>query len=115
MIRNQIANMFLLAVLSALALQEARSQQPTVYASVVTTKLFVVGAANPETGLFYQKPLDDTTWHHTGPNNIRAFGVQTDVAPRGQVMYIASGNGLHKTTNGGKHWRITTGWEITEV
>jgi len=105
----------LLVISSSLAFQQVQSQQSTVYASVVTTKLFVVGAANPQTGLFYQRPSDDTTWSHTGPNNIRAFSMYTDVASKGQVMYIASGNGLHKTTDGGNHWRITTGWEITEV
>ncbi len=89
--------------------------QSTVYASVVTTKLFVVGAPNANTGLFYQHPGDDTTWQHSGPTRIRAFGVASDIASKGQVIYIASGNGLHKTTDGGKSWRITTGWEITEV
>jgi photosystem II stability/assembly factor-like uncharacterized protein len=30
-------------------------------------------------------------------------------------MYIAAGNGLHVSTDGGTSWRISTGWEITEV
>ena len=91
------------------------AQQSTVYASVVSTKLFVVGAANPNTGLYYQRPGDDTTWQHTGASRIRAFGVATDLSSKGQIIYIASGNGLHRTTDGGKTWRITTGWETTEV
>ena len=89
--------------------------QSTVYASVVSTKLFVVGAANANTGLYYQRPGVDTAWTHSGANRIRAFGVATELSAKGKIMYISSGNGLHKTTDGGKIWRITTGWEITEV
>ena len=33
-------------------------QESTVYLSVLSTKLFVVGAANPQTGLFYKKVSD---------------------------------------------------------
>jgi photosystem II stability/assembly factor-like uncharacterized protein len=89
--------------------------QPIVYASVLSSKAFVVGAANPNTGLHFQRAGDDTTWQHTGAMRIRAFGMAADVSSKGQTLYIASGNGLHKTSDGGKTWRITTGWEITEV
>jgi hypothetical protein len=91
------------------------AQESTVYFSVVATKLFVVGAANPRTGVHLQHPSADTAWTHIGPNNIRAFGVAVHPGTGQQVIYIASGNGLHKSTDGGKTWRITTGWNITEV
>jgi photosystem II stability/assembly factor-like uncharacterized protein len=91
------------------------SQGSTVYASVLSTKLFVVGAANPETGLYYQHPGEDTVWHHTGPKTIRDFGVAVHAPAKGQLICLAAGNGVHKTTDGGKTWKITTGWEITEV
>jgi photosystem II stability/assembly factor-like uncharacterized protein len=111
------ANPFLLVLILGFALgsAEALAQHSTVYASVVSTKLFVVGAANAETGLFYQRSSDDTTWEHTGANNIRAFGVAVYAPSRGQTICIASGNGVHQTTDGGKSWKITTGWQITEV
>lgn len=93
----------------------ALAQNSTVYASVVATKLFVVGAANPNTGLFFQHPGDDTTWQHTGANNIRAFGLAVPARDRGRVLYISAGNGVHKSVNGGATWKITTDWRITEV
>ena len=86
-----------------------------MYASVVATKLFVVGAANPRTGIHFQHPSADTVWQHTGPVNIRAFGVAVGPGPDQKVLYIASGNGVHKSTDGGATWKITTGWNITEV
>jgi photosystem II stability/assembly factor-like uncharacterized protein len=99
----------LISVCSALA------QESTVFATVVATRGYVVGAANPPTGLFYQRSSEDTTWHHTGSNNIRAFGLAVHAPAAGQLIYIAAGNGVHKTADGGKSWKITTGWEITEV
>jgi photosystem II stability/assembly factor-like uncharacterized protein len=91
------------------------SQESTIYVSVLSTKLFVVGAANPETGVFYKSTTDDTVWNHTGPKNIRDFGLAVHAPSRGQLICIAAGNGLHKTTDGGKTWKTTTGWQITEV
>jgi photosystem II stability/assembly factor-like uncharacterized protein len=102
--------LFIVAVPSVLL-----AQQSTVYASVLSTKLFVVGAANPETGLYLQQPSEDTVWHHLGAKNIREFGVAVHAPSRGQVICLASGNGVHQSTDGGKTWKVTTGWQITEV
>lgn len=87
----------------------------TLYAAVVATKLFVVGAANPQTGLFFRRTEGDTAWSHSGPNTIRAFGIALDPHTDGTTMYIAAGNGLHRSTDAGRSWKITTGWDITEV
>jgi photosystem II stability/assembly factor-like uncharacterized protein len=94
---------------------QVQSQESTLYVSVLSTKLFVVGAANPETGVFYKRTTDDTIWQHTGPKNIRDFGLAVYTPSKGQMICIAAGNGLHRTTDGGKTWKVTTGWEVTEV
>ena len=91
------------------------AQESTVYCTVVATKLFVVGAANPQTGLHFQHPSADSVWKHAGANNIRAFGAAVHPGSDQRVIYIASGNGLHKSTDAGATWKITTGWNITEV
>ena len=101
-------------LLSALLSMQTFSQQSTVYAAVVSTKVFVVGAANAPTGLFYQKTGGDTTWSHTGPVNIRNFAAAYGPVG-GKTLYIGAGNGVHQTTDGGAHWKITTGWPVTEV
>ncbi len=112
--RSKHRSILLLGASLLLTLQ-AKAQESTVYAPVLSTRLFVVGAANPQTGLRYQHPSDDTTWMSSGPDNIRAFDIAADPASRGKILYMASGNGLHKTTDGGKRWKIVTGWDITEI
>ena len=104
---------FLLALTSLVSL--AVAQLSTVYTTVVATKLFVVGAANPMTGLFFQHTSGDTTWRHSGPTTVRAFHAAVFRPSRGRIMYLAAGNGVHKTTDRGESWKITTDWKITEV
>jgi photosystem II stability/assembly factor-like uncharacterized protein len=106
--------LFLLALLAA-APPYSAGQKPTVFAPVTATHLFVVGAANPQTGVFVQHPGDDTVWSHAGSKTIRAFGIALGPASHGRVMFIAAGNGVHLSRDGGRTWKITTGWRITEV
>ncbi len=106
---------FIAAVVLIGAAGTAAAQESTVYVSVVATKLFVVGAPNPQTGIFFQHPSADTVWDHTGPQNIRAFGCALGPGESGPALYIAAGNGVHRSTDNGKSWRITTTWKMTEV
>jgi photosystem II stability/assembly factor-like uncharacterized protein len=106
---------FSVIVFSVILFSQLQAQESTIYVSVLTNRLFVVGATNSQTGVYYQRPSEDTTWHHLGARNIRAFGLAVHTPARGQLIYIASGNGAHRTLDGGKNWKVTTGWEITEV
>ena len=93
----------------------AAAQGPTVFAPVLATHLFVVGAANPQTGVFFQHAGDDTVWSHTGSKTIRAFGIAFSPGSNGRVRYIAGGNGVHCSRDGGRTWKITTDWRVKEV
>ncbi len=84
---------FIAAVVLIGAAGTAAAQESTVYVSVVATKLFVVGAPNPQTGIFFQHPSADTVWDHTGPQNIRAFGCALGPGESGPALYIAAGMG----------------------
>ncbi|MDH7516151.1 MAG: hypothetical protein QHI48_09785 [Bacteroidota bacterium] len=107
------------AVVLFLASSPARPQAPSpsvrVYASVLSSGKFIVGAPNAGTGVFYQSPQDDTVWTHTGPERIRANACAVDPRSRGSTLYIASGNGVIRTTDGGSSWRLLTDWRVTEV
>ena len=104
-----------MAALLALPWAHSLASGPNVYVAVVATRMFIVGAANPRTGIHFQTPANDTLWNHTGPNNTRAFSIATYQASKGQTLYIGAGNGVHKTTDGGKSWRVTNDWRMTEV
>ncbi len=108
-----------LVILSAVAVlvmaQEVHAQVSTVFTTVVATKLFVVGAPNPPTGFFFQHARGDTLWRHMGPSTVRAFHAAAFRPSHGRILYLAAGNGVHRTTDGGKSWRVTTDWKITEV
>jgi photosystem II stability/assembly factor-like uncharacterized protein len=114
---KQFAQVFiLLTALSGLYhATQAQTRRATVFAPVTATRLFVVGAANPQTGVFVQNPGDDTVWSHTGSKTIRAFCIAIGPGSSGRVRYIAAGNGVHLSRDGGRSWKITTGWNITEV
>ena len=82
----------------------------TLYAAVLETRGYVVGSANAPSGLHRHE--DSGSWTHLGWQNVRAFGVAA--SPEG-TLYLAAGNGVFRSTDGGTSWRITTGWRITEV
>ena len=103
-----------LAVLAALQAAAAQPSVQTLYACVINNKTFVVGADNPKTGLFYTTD-DGKDWNHMGWTNGRPFGIGLDTSAHPPTIYLAEGNGVHKSIDGGKTWAIKTGWEITEV
>lgn len=115
MTRMIIRSLLLCGALVFLPGPRAFAQESTVYAAVVATKVFVVGAPNAPSGLFFQHAGADTNWQHTGPPNIRNFAAALFAPSHGQTMYIGAGNGVHRSTDGGKQWKVTTGWQITEV
>jgi photosystem II stability/assembly factor-like uncharacterized protein len=112
---NRFLSVFLAATALALSATVIFAQhQPVVYVPVVSSELFIVGAPNPQTGLFLSRD-NGRAWDHTGWKNIRAFGVAVDPHSDGETIYIASGNGVIKTEDGGESWRLMTDWRITEV
>lgn len=104
-------NLLLSAVILILA-GSLFGQSSALYVSVLQTQSYIVGGKNPPTGLYFHK--QDTVWGHLGWDNVRNFGA-TFVPGQSNTMYLACGNGVFRTRDGGQNWKITTGWEITEV
>lgn len=85
---------------------------PKLFAADLETNNFVVGMKAQASGLF---SFDhDTTWTHYGWHKIRNFGISSDPKDPNYI-FMACGNGAFRTLDGGKTWRVTTGWTITEV
>lgn len=99
-------------LLSWLALPAASTNaQPQLYSSVLKSRGYVVGSPLSESGLHRYE--GDTTWTHMGWNAPRIAGLAA--APDDErLLFLASGNGVIWTPDGGRYWRLATGWEVTE-
>lgn len=71
-----------------------------------------VGSAN-NNGLF-RRAMNDTAWVKIR-SNFYAFGLGRTQFGSRQQLYIAGGNGLHRSTDGGATWKVLTGWQTKEV
>jgi photosystem II stability/assembly factor-like uncharacterized protein len=103
--------MCLIIGISGAELLQAR--QDTIYMSVLNSRKHRLGAQdNPIVGLFVSTDAG-TTWSHKGWRGyIRTF--YTEAGSDGS-LWSACGNGVLRSTDNGNSWRITTGWQITEV
>jgi photosystem II stability/assembly factor-like uncharacterized protein len=81
--------------------------------SVLNSRKHRLGARdNPTVGLFMSAD-GGATWSHLGWRGYtRTF--YAEAGPDGAI-WSACGNGVLRSTDGGTSWRITTGWQITEV
>lgn len=85
---------------------------PGYYAAVLFGGKSSVGASNNPAGLFSRK-RGDTVWTHHYRPNLFTFGMARQRSTG--RWYIAGGNGLHRSTDGGRSWRILTSWQTEEV
>ncbi len=86
--------------------------KPKLYVAVLQTRSYTVGAPNPPSGLFRWE--GDTTWTHLGWRGPRNNGVCPDPKDP-QIIFLACGNGVFRSMDGGQNWRITTDHRVTEV
>ncbi len=84
--------------------------QARLCAGLIKSKGYVVGSPLSASGLHCLE--GDTTWVHVGWNHPRIAGLASD--PAGATLYLAAGNGVLRTRDGGASWRLTTDWEVTE-
>ncbi len=90
------------------------SRRTKVYACVPAIGSYTVGAENKTTGVFW-KYIDDTTWNHIGPPNLKAFAVAPMKTDSGDILYVAAGNGIHRVMNEGKTWQQRSSWKERDV
>lgn len=92
--------------------QEANAE--TFYVSMLSTRIHRLSGVNPTVGLFLSDDGGET-WRHTGWEQGKTFAAVTPHGGAGDTIFVAAGNGVMITKDGGDHWRIATGWEVTEV
>jgi len=89
------------------------AQEETISMAVLSSHRHRIGASdNPLVGLFVSTDRG-ATWRHRGwKEYIRTF---SSVRGRDGTLWSACGNGILRSLDGGETWRVTTGWDVTEV
>ena len=91
----------------------ARPQRETVYMAILSSLRPVQNPdAGPAQGLFVSTDRG-STWQ---PRGWREY-LRTFYCEEGSdgTIWSACGNGVLRSTDDGRRWRVTTGWEVTEV
>lgn len=102
---------FLVALAPACATTAQSEHQ--LYAAVAMTKAQKNSSTPTDSGLYRRQA--DGSWEHFGPRVLGINSVAVQPGSQGQVMLVASGDGVVRTTDGGETWRLTTGWEVIDV
>ncbi len=107
---NPLCKIALVALVGAV---QVRGEDGTVYMSILSSRKHRLNVAdNPVVGLFVSTDRGETWGHRGWKEYIRIF--YTEAGADGTV-WSACGNGILRSTDGGKSWRVTTGWDVTEV
>lgn len=91
----------------------AQAQRETVYMAILSSfRPAQNGDADPGFGLYVSTDRG-LTWQHRGWREY----IRTFYGEEGSdgALWSACGNGVLRSTDHGKSWRVTTGWEVTEV
>lgn len=88
-------------------------REPELYASLIMTAGQKNSSLPTDAGLFIH---DETAigWHRFGPQIQFINGVAlSPVDP--DVVFLACGNGVARTEDGGKTWKLVTGWRESDI
>lgn len=83
------------------------------FAAVLLHRGTAVGKNAGSFGVFVRS--GDTTWTRVTLSNIISFGLGYYGHGSTQRYYLAGGNGVHRSTDGGRTWRTLTGWRTEEI
>ena len=94
-----------------------QSNQPkgkNYYAAVFLNRGQVTGGGARTVGFFRRVP-GDTTWTNLYQPSLLTFGM--GIWQKGATLrqYLSMGNGLHRSDDGGRTWRVLTDWHTEEV
>jgi len=84
------------------------------YITLLSTKKHQIGQKNPPVGIFYGNGYDGL-WTQIGWSNGRTNTITIDKNSKGKVIYAACGNGVMRSDDWGRTWKIITDHLITEV
>lgn len=94
-------------------IQSGQPKQKNMYAAVFLNRGQVAGLTR-NVGFFKRTP-GDTTWTNMYQPSLLTFGM--GIWQKGATLrrYLCMGNGLHRSEDDGRTWRILTSWQTEEV
>lgn len=106
---------FLIGIFFIAAVFSAHAQtSPTLHVSVLEQESFIAVGGEKEGAAGLYRHVSDTSWTHLGWRNTRNFGLDAVPSEPGSI-FLACGNGVLRTLDGGASWKVTTDWKMTEV
>jgi len=80
---------------------------------MIMTKAQVASSVPTDSGVLVHDAETDS-WHRIGPK-IQMISSATSDPSNPETVFLAAGNGITRTTNGGKSWHTVTGWRESDV
>jgi hypothetical protein len=108
-LKNLLASFLLLISVYSFA------QDPKVYFSLVGRKVTTVVGQDINVNGFFVGQKNGEKWDRFGWKNAAIFGITVDKKFQGKNIFLACGNGVMRSTDYGKSFKILTDWQITEV
>jgi len=105
----------LISILTVCSIAQEDEKGMNIYAVTLSTGYTHTGMKMPLSGLFRKVAGQDTAWEIMGRPNNRGYNVDFFRPGGGKAMAMATHTGVHQSWDQGKSWKVTSGWEITEV
>jgi len=106
-----LSTLFLSAAVIAPAALSA-AENSILFAAASFTKEQKNSPVPTDAGLFLR--LDTGEWEPYGPKIQAVISASVDPSNPDHI-FLACGNGIVRTTDGGEFWKLVTGWEISDV
>jgi photosystem II stability/assembly factor-like uncharacterized protein len=116
MIRPLVWCLVLCSVLSpssAMAGDKSAGTSKRTFAAVFLYRGTVAGKNEGNSGVYVR--TGDTTWTKVTLSSVFSFGLGYYGHGASHRYYLAGGNGVHRSTDGGRTWRILTSWRTEEI
>lgn len=102
-----------LVLLSVNAFAENPDLRPQLFAAMIMTKAQVASSIPTDSGVLLRN-ANTGSWRRIG-RKIQMISSATADPSDSNTLFLAAGNGIERSTDGGKRWHQVTGWRESDV
>lgn len=99
--------------LSLTACSNKQESHKELFAAMIMTKAQVASSVPTDSGVLIRNTETDN-WKRVGPK-IQMISSATADPSDPKIIFLAAGNGISRTTNGGESWHTVTGWRESDI